>query len=138
MTFRKLSPWLSRLFILAVAGLFTVVGLRFILDPLHTAAESGFTLDSAVGYTNVRAGVGGFPLGFAMILTFSLFSSRRLWGALASIATIDGVLLVIRLYGAAHDHTFSQSARILIPEVVVLVFSLVGVRVETRRRALAR
>lgn len=136
MTFWKLSPWLSRLIILAVAGLFTMVSLRFILDPLHTAAASGLTIDSAIGYTNARAGIGGFPLGFAVILLFCLFSSRRLLAALALIATIDAVILAVRLYGAAHDGTFSQSAHILIPEVAILVISLLGVLMETRRRAL--
>jgi hypothetical protein len=54
--------------------------------------------------------------------------------ALSAIATIAAVILVVRLYGAAQDATFSQSAHILIPETVLLVISLVGVVLEMKRR----
>jgi hypothetical protein len=136
MNFRKLSPWLSRLIILAVAGLFAMISFKFVLDPQHAAASSGIGLESAVGYTNARAGFGGFPLGFAAILLFCLFSSRRLLPALASIATVGSVILAVRLYGAGQDGTFSESAHLLIPEGVIVVVSLLGVLMETRRRVL--
>jgi peptidoglycan/LPS O-acetylase OafA/YrhL len=137
MNFWKFSPWLSRLIILAVAGLFAMISFKFILDPQHAAANSGITLESALGYTNTRAGFGGFPLGFAVILVFSVFSSRRLLAALASIATVAAVILVVRLYGAEQDGTFSQSAHLLIPEAAILVTSLLGAVMESRRRALS-
>src|ERR1700676_4920198 len=132
MNFWKLSPWLSRLVILAVAGLFAMISLKFVLDPQHAAASSGITLDSAQGYTNTRAGFGGFPLGFAAILVFCLFSSQRLLAALSSIATVATVILAVRLYGAVQDATFSQSAHLLIPETALLVISLLGVVMETK------
>jgi hypothetical protein len=62
MSFWKFSPWLSRAIILAVALLFMMISFKFVLDPQHTAAESGITLEPGVGYTNTRAGFGGFPL----------------------------------------------------------------------------
>ena len=136
MNFWKLSPWLSRLLILAVAGLFAMISFKFVLDPQHAAASAGLTLDSAIGTTNTRAGFGGFPLGFAVLLVFCLFSSRRLLPALASIATLAAVILAVRLYGAAHDGTFGQSAHLLIPEAAILVLSLTAALMETRRRAL--
>ncbi len=88
-----------------------------------------------MGYTNARAGFGGFPLGFAAILVFCLFSSRRLLAALASIATVAAVILAVRLYGAGQDDTFGQSAHLLIPEVAIVVVSLLGTWMEMRRRA---
>lgn len=133
--FWKLSPWLSRLIILAVASLFTMISLKFVVDPQQAAANSGIIIEPGIGYTNTRAGFGGFPLGFAVILVFCLFSSRRLLAALSSIVTVAAVILAVRLYGAAQDSTFSQSAHILIPEVAILVISLLGVVMETRRRA---
>jgi hypothetical protein len=133
MTIAKLSPWLSRVIILAVAGLFTMISLKFVLDPLHAAATSGITLEPGLGYTNARAGFGGFPLGFAAILVFCLFSSRRLLAALAAIATVAGVILAVRLYGAAQDATFSESVHLLVPELAILVISLLGVLMETKR-----
>jgi membrane protein YdbS with pleckstrin-like domain len=132
--FWKISPWLSRLIILAVAALFTVISLKFILDPRAAASNSGIMLEPGVGYTNTRAGFGGFPLGFAVILVYCLFSSRRLLSALSFIATIAAAILAVRLYGAAEDATFSQSAHLLIPETILLVVSLLGVVVEMKRR----
>lgn len=132
--FWKAAPWLSRLIILAIAGLFTMISLKFVFDPREAAANSGIAIQPGVGYTNTRAGFGGFPLGFAAILVFCLFSSRRLLPALSSIAMIAAVILAVRLYGAAQDATFSQSAHILIPEAAILVISLLGVVMETKRR----
>jgi hypothetical protein len=53
---------------------------------------------------------------------------------LASIATVATVILAVRLYGAAQDATFSESAHLLIPETVLLVIALLGVLMETKRR----
>jgi hypothetical protein len=132
--FWKAAPWLSRLIILMVAGLFTMISLKFVFDPQQAAASSGIILQPGVGFTNTRAGFGGFPLGFALILVFCLFSQQRLLAALASIATVAGVILAVRLYGAAQDASFSQSAHLLIPETALLVISLLGVVIETKRR----
>jgi peptidoglycan/LPS O-acetylase OafA/YrhL len=137
MNLSRLSPWLARLVILAVAALFAMISYKFVSDPQHAAAASGITLDSAIGTTNTRAGFGGFPLGFAVLLVFSLFSSRRLLAALAAIATLAAVILAVRLYGAAQDGTFGESAHLLIPEAAILVAALAAALMETRRRALA-
>jgi len=132
--FWKIAPWLSRLIILGVAALFMMISVKFILDPLHSAANSGITIEPGIGFTNTRTGFGGFPLGFAVILVFCLFSQARLLAALWSIATIAAVILTVRLYGAAEDATFGQSAHLLIPETVLLAISLLGVVMETKRR----
>lgn len=105
------------------------------LDPQHAAASAGLAIESAVGATNARAGFGGFPLGFAVILLFCLFSSRLLRLALAAIATVGSAILAVRLYGAAQDGTFGASAHLLIPEAAIVAAALLGVLMETRRRA---
>jgi hypothetical protein len=132
--FWKAAPWLSRLIILAVAALFTMISLKFVLDPQGAAANSGIMLQPGVGYTNTRAGFGGFPLGFAVILVFCLFSSRRLLAGLSSIATVAAVILAVRLYGAALDGSFFESVHLLIPETALFVIALLGVVMETGRR----
>ncbi len=137
MNFSKLSPWFGRLVILAVAGLFTMISLKFVLDPQQAAASSGITLQSALGYTNARAGFGGFPLGFAAILVFCLFSPGRVLPALASIATIAGAILLVRLYGAAQDGTLRESVHLLIPELAIVVVSLAATLMEMKRRRAA-
>jgi hypothetical protein len=68
--FWKISPWLSRLIILAVAGLFMRISFKFIFDPLQAAANAGIVIEPGLGFTTTRAGFGGFPLGFAVILVF--------------------------------------------------------------------
>jgi hypothetical protein len=132
--FWKFSPWISRLVILAVAGLFTMISLKFVFDPQHAAANAGIAITPGIGTTNTRAGFGGFPLGFAAILVFCLFSSCRLLAGLTSIATVAAIILLVRLFGAAQDATFAQSAHLLIPEAAILVVSLLAAAVEARRR----
>lgn len=131
----RVSLWLARITIFAVAVLFTMIGFRFVTDPIHAAANSGLSVVSAVGYTNLRAGIGGFPLGFAVVLWFSLLSSSRYLPALSLVATVAAVILFVRLYSAAHDGTFNESLHILVPEMAILVVSLIGIRMERRRRA---
>jgi hypothetical protein len=131
--FWKVSPWISRLIILAVAGLFIMISVKFVFDPQQAAANAGITIQPGLGTTNTRAGFGGFPLGFAVILVFCLFSSRRLLAALWSIATVAGVILCVGLYGAAVDSTFSESAHPLIPEMLILAASALGAMIEARR-----
>jgi hypothetical protein len=131
--FWKLSPWIGRLIVLGVAGLFTMISLKFILDPQHAAANAGIAIAPGIGTTNTRAGFGGFPLGFAVILVFCLFSPRRLLAALLAIATVSGVILAVRLFGAAMDATFAGSAHLLIPEAAILVVSLLAAAMEARR-----
>jgi hypothetical protein len=130
----KMSPWFGRLIVLAVAGLFTMISLKFVLDPQHAAASAGITIAPGIGTTNTRAGFGGFPLGFAAILLFCLFSPRRLLAALSSIATVAAVILAVRLFGAARDATFAASAHLLIPEALIFIVSLLAAAIEAGRR----
>lgn len=134
--FWKVSPWISRLIILGVAGLFAMISLKFVLDPQHAAESAGILIQPGVGTTNTRAGFGGFPLGFAAILVFCLFSSRRLLAALSSIATVAAVILGLRLFGAVRDETLMQSGHLLIPEAVIFAVALLGAALEARRRHL--
>jgi hypothetical protein len=68
-----------------------------------------------------------------VILVFCLFSPRRLLPALLAIATVSGVILAVRLFGAAMDATFAGSAHLLIPEAAILVVSLLAAAMEARR-----
>lgn len=133
MNFSKVSPWFGRLVILAVAALFMMIAVKFILDPQGSAAASGLSINSPLGSTNVRAGFGGFPLGFALILIFCLLSTRRLLPALVAITVVSAVILVVRLYGAQKDGTVALSAHLLAPEAAILVFAALGVLMEKRR-----
>ncbi len=130
----KMSPWIGRMIVLAVAGLFTMISLKFVLDPQHAAANAGITIEPGIGTTNTRAGFGGFPLGFAAILLFCLCSPRRLLAALSSIATVAAVILAVRLFGEARDATFAGSAHLLIPEAAIFIVALLAAAMEAGRR----
>jgi hypothetical protein len=132
--FWSLSPWIARLVVLGAAGLFTMISLKFILDPQHAAASAGIVIEPGIGTTNTRAGFGGFPLGFAAILVFCVLSSRRLLAAVASIASVSATILLVRLFGAVQDASFEQSAHLLIPEAAILLISLIATAIEARRR----
>jgi hypothetical protein len=134
----KLAPWLSRLVILAVAGLFAMIGVKFVLDPLHAAANAGITIEPGLAYTSVRAGFGGFPLGFAAILLFCLVSPRRHGLALGLITTVGAAVLAVRLFGAAQDATFAESAHIMLPEAAIVIVALLAMLLERRRAAVLR
>ncbi len=118
--------WFARLVVLAVAGLFMLISFKFVVDPQHAADAAGIMPVSAVGYTNTRAGFGGFPLGFAAILLFCALSPRRLLPALAAIATVAAAILAVRVYGAVLDGSLRESARLLIPEAAILAAALLG------------
>ncbi len=125
-----LSPWFSRLIIAAVTVLFTVIGLKFVIDPTTAAAGSGLSFASAVGYTTARAGIGGFPLSIAAILVFCLLSRRRHLAGLGVIATVGAVILIIRLFSAMLDGTLAQSMHIIGPEIGIVVLSFIAIRLE--------
>jgi hypothetical protein len=58
--------------------IFFLIGFKYILDPVSAAASSGMSLPTALGLTNMRAGVGGFSLGCALIAAACLASRERL------------------------------------------------------------
>lgn len=117
--------WFGRAVLLAATLLFTAIGAKFVLDPLHAAAASGITLTVPLGFTNTRAGFGGFPLAFAAILAFCLASGRLRTG-LGFLAAIAGTILAVRVAGSASDGTLGASLRLVAPEMVLLAASLVS------------
>jgi preprotein translocase subunit SecD len=110
--------------------------LRFIADPARAAAASGIALDSSLGATNLRSGIGGLFLGSACVIVFCLLSTRRLLGGLWFVATMIGVVLAVRAASVVIDDTARASLPVLGAEAVLLALSLIGIFVESRRRRL--
>jgi len=135
MMFWKLAPWLGRVIILAVALLYTMIGLRFVLDPQAALTHSGIAATTGPGFTNTRTGFGGLPLCFALILIFCLFSQRRLQAGLGAIAAVMAVVLAVRAYAVGQDGTFVQNSSVFMLEGTILAVAAAGLLVETRRRA---
>jgi hypothetical protein len=122
----------GRVILLAAAGLYVAIGLKFALNP--DAAGSAVMVTSAVGRTDLRAGLGGFPLGIAATLVVCLVT-RRTTGGLAIALGITASVLAVRLAGAGRDDTIIASARLLTAETVLVVLCGLGLWLSRRRRS---
>jgi hypothetical protein len=129
----RYEPWLIRFILLAPALVFAFVSVRFLTDPAGAAAAAGITLDSSLGLTNLRSGIGGLFLGSASVTVFCLLSPRRLLAGLGFVATMIGVVLGVRLVSVAADGTMGASLPVLCAEGVFLSLSVLGMFLEVRR-----
>src|SRR5689334_18231540 len=77
-TLLRFSPWINRLVLAAATLIFTMISLRYIIDPVRASAATGVSLNSGLAVTTTRVGFGGFPLAFAIFSLVCLFSTRRL------------------------------------------------------------
>ena len=121
---RSWRSWAPRLVLLAAGLLYVMIGVKFVLSPGPSAAQSGLSLATAVGRTTVRAGLGGFPLGIALTLLYCLMSPARTAAGLRLAATVTAAVLVVRFAGASADDALAQSARLLAPEAAVVALTL--------------
>lgn len=128
--------WISRLPLIAVTAIFTVIGLKFLISPVSSAAAQGISFTSNVGITVARIGFSAFPLAFAIITLSCLVSKQRLLTGLYIVVTVIAVALVVRVFGMIVDNSVKESMHVLAPEVVVGVLSVVGLNLEKNRRRL--
>jgi hypothetical protein len=133
-TFWGFAPWFNRAILLAVTIIFTMISVKYITDPVHTAAASGISAGSALAITTIRVGFGGFPLGSAIVTLFCLAATRRLLMGLCFVTTISGVILITRGVSVLVDHSTSENLHLLIAEVILLTLSAIGIFIELGRR----
>ena len=130
--------WLSRVTLGVASLIFLLIGTKYVLDPISAASGSGLSVPTLFGQTNMRAGVGGFALGAAIIALVCLASSDRLRMGLWFVLGILGPVILVRLYGVAIDGTFAASVHILAPETVLLLLTSTSLalsgRGDTQRR----
>ncbi|SRR6266566_1985978 len=126
--------WLSRVVLFAATVIFSLIAVRYLANPVTTAAAFKISLGSAAAITNMRVGFGAFPLGFALITLVCLVSPRRHLTGLWFIMTIIGAATAGRLLGIVVDGPARESVMVLRPEVVLLTLSSVGFFLELRRR----
>jgi hypothetical protein len=130
----RVVPWLSRFVLFAATVIFSLIAVKYLADPVGTAAAFKISLGSAAAVTNMRVGFGAFPLGFALITLGCLVSARRHLTGLWFVMTIVGTVTAGRILGIAVDGPAHESLRVLRPEVVLLTLSCVGLVLEVRRR----
>jgi hypothetical protein len=132
--FVRAAPWLSRLALGAAAFVLAMIARKFIVDPVGAAAASKISLGSALAVTNMRASFGAFPLGCALVAAGALTSRRRHLAGLATVASVIGAALAVRIYGVLIDATFRESRVVLAAEAGLLILALVAIAAELKGR----
>lgn len=131
--FWKLSPWITRLFLLLPTALFASIGVRYLTN-VTAVTERGIAFTSGFGMTVGRVGFGAFPLAFSLFLLGCLFFERRLLTALAFVATLDSVVLVVRVASMFADSSVQQNMGLVRAEILLLALTSVGLLLEFARR----
>jgi hypothetical protein len=130
----RFAPWISRIVLLGASVVFSMIGLRYITDPIQASAATGISLGSALAATTTRVGSGAFPLGFAIFTFACLISRRRLLTGASLVATVVTTAIVVRIFGMVADGPAPASTRLFIPEAVMLTLSVAGIVFELARR----
>jgi hypothetical protein len=128
----RTTSWPARLVLAAAALLYLAIGAKFVTQPESAAARSGLEAVSAVGWTTLRAGLGGFPLGISALLLFCAASPSRTLTGLVTAAGVTGAVLAVRLASAVIDHSMGESIALLAPETVVVVLTSVAALIVRR------
>jgi hypothetical protein len=126
----RAAPWISKIIILLSAGIFCMISIYPLTHPAADAASQGIAFTSPAGATFFRVSFAGFPLGCAVFLVYCLLSNRRALTGLIFSALMLGALLAVRIYGMLVDSTVQQSLPLVIPEVVLVGVTLLGIAIE--------
>jgi hypothetical protein len=133
-TFWRFAPWINRLVLLGATLVFSMIGLRYITNPVHASAVTGVSLNSPLAATTTRVGSGAFPLGFAIFTFACLLSTRRLLTGVSLVAIVVATAIIVRIFGIIADGPAPESARLFIPEAIMLILSVAGIVLERARR----
>ena len=128
----RISAVFRRIPLVMFTVIFTMISVRYLVNPVHYAAQAGIGFTSPGGITVSRVGFAAFPLSFSILALISLLSSRWRLGGLYMVLTVDSVVMAVRILGFQLDHSTS-SARLLIPETFLLILTMVAIRLESAR-----
>jgi cytochrome b561 len=126
-------PWVLRFILLAVAMLFTMIGLHYLVDPFGRAAADDIALGSVMAVSRVRIGFGAFPLAIAVLLFTCVVSRKRTLQGLVAVAIVLGVVTVVRGLGILIDGTAAEAVKLLRVEAIVWAISVAGIGLEMAR-----
>ena len=130
----KLGIWMNRIIITAVSILFSMIGIKNITYPLQNNLQSGIILNSPTALSVARVSMGAFPLAFSVILLASLLIKRQLFGAILSVFIIIVITTAVRIASLQIDGHSEFGLKVLRPEIIITIFSSVGLFLELRRR----
>jgi cytochrome b561 len=128
------ASWFSRVVLVLAAFILTMIGVKFIANPVGAAAASDMALQSPLAVTNMRASFGAFPLACAIFIVVCLLSSARRVAGLRFVIIVIGVVLLVRAFGIYQDGTLVESRTVLAAEFVLLILSGAGLALERLRR----
>lgn len=122
----RFAPWINRIVLSASTLVFTMIGIRYIVNPVSAAAATGAVLKTPLAATTTRIGFGALPLAIAVFALTSLVSSRRLVPAVRLVVIVVSFAIIVRAIGIVADGPVSASSRLFVPESVILLFALAG------------
>ena len=125
-TLSRIAPWVQRFVLAAVTLIFGMIGLRYILNPVGSAAAVGMQLTSALATTTLRVAAGAFPLALSIASLVSLTSSRFRRTGVALIALLLAVVIAVRFIGLMQDGPAAASTRLFAPEGVIFALCAVS------------
>jgi hypothetical protein len=127
-TSRKLIPGFSRLVMFLPMLIMVGISLRFVLDPVHAAVQTGVALSTPEAMTDTRV-VGAIVFTLTLVVLWTFLSSSRLRIGHAILMTFMGLILIVRIYGFIVDGTTlnmgAQKSK-TVGEVVFLVLNFIG------------
>ncbi len=126
-------PWFSRAILAFPLVVFVVIGSKYLATPIEVATGSGMALNSQAAVTDLRV-EGAVFFALAVLTLASLLSTRRLLAGLSLIATVVGFVTAARIFGYYIDGPAAETSFKLVPEIVLLTLSSVGILVELGRR----
>jgi hypothetical protein len=131
--YSRFAPWMNRVVLTAASLIFSMIGLRFIANPIGTSAARGMMLTTGLGATTARVGFGAIPLAVAVFCFACLLSPRRQRAGVSLVATLLATVIAVRLFGVAADGAAPESVRLFVPEAVILALSLGGLLLDEAR-----
>jgi hypothetical protein len=130
----RFAPWISRTVLAGATLIFSVIGLRYIIDPVQNSAKIGISIGSALAATTTRVGSGAIPLGLAIFTLICLLSTRWLVPGVGLVSVVATTAIIVRVLGLVTDGAASESTRLFVPEGILLVLSVTAIILEGRRR----
>jgi len=128
----RYSVLFNRLVLAGATILFSLIGIRYVLDPINAVAPHQISLGSNEAITIMRVS-GGVFLGIAGVLLACIFSQRRLRAGIGVLALVSIAVTAVRLFGLAVDGPAPFTLQVLKPEIALVVLSALGFLFETRR-----
>jgi putative oxidoreductase len=126
--------WFERFVLAAAALVMMAIAIRTLRDPVAATLPMGIVLGSPTAVTIARVGLGGFPLGFALILFGCLTATDRLLTGLTFLVAVVTGAIGARIEGLILDGATAYNLVLLRPEFVILTLALIGIVLERRRR----